>query len=165
MEVFNEKKVTSFLHFILSEMGKKTMGYKKAIKLLYLCDRCMYAAHGKFITNDTYVSMSKGPVLVNTNSLIEMSKKDHEGFFSSHFLKSGKNITMRDVKAPSYKNLIPAEKRIAQYFVDIFGKSSEEEVIEFTHTFCDEWKNPDKEGLSIIPITIGDIDRALGKNE
>lgn len=161
MAEFDEKKVTTFLHFILNEMEVEEIGHKKAIKLLYLCDRSMYAAHRKFITNDTYVSMAKGPVLLNTNSLMEISKMEKNTFFSSFFRNEKSTLKTKDRGDIDYSILSDTEKRIAQYQVDLFKDFSEEELIEFTHHVCDEWQNPEEKGVSIIPITVGDIKEAL----
>ncbi len=164
MAIFDEKKVTTFLLYLLKEMKQASIGCKKAIKLLYLCDRAMFASHWKFITNDVYVSMSKGPVLVNTNSLMQMTNEIPTSFFGHYFSKNGDELKVREgIKLDDfdYSTLTAAEKRMAEYHADLFSECTEENIIKFTHSFCEEWKDPIEEGVAIRPISIEDIKRAL----
>lgn len=165
---FSEKRLVAIMSYMYKELKTKSIPYRKLMKLLYLCDRNMYNSYGVSITNDNYVSMHNGPVLSTADSLIQLSaNKDIEFYFKKYFVKEGKDVVLQKSveNFDDDSELSEEEKYIMESVMCIFGEDDEDRLIEFTHTTCSEWKDPQEQGMAIYPITEQDIRRALGKDE
>lgn len=171
-KLFSEKRITNIIGCLYDELGTDTVPCRKLMKLLYLCDRNMYNVHEVFITNDTYNSMHNGPVLSTTDNLIQLSAdKSLDFYFKKHFVKKGDEVIrqkyspLSDEHQEKKDELTEEGKYIIESVACIFGDDTEKEIISFTHTACDEWKDPEEFGMAIIPITEQDIRNALGKDD
>ena len=65
------KKIIQTLNYLASKQTNKTLGFKRAFKLLWLIDRYSLRHFTQTVTGDTYYAMPYGPVPTDAKSLLE----------------------------------------------------------------------------------------------
>lgn len=146
-----------FLHF-----GSGRMSYMKLIKLLYLADREALLRWGRPITGDTYVSMSRGPVLSEVLNLITEGSVRGESHVWSDYISepSGYDVTLRTDGRTD--ELSRAEEKVIREVFERYGHIDKWDLVELLHQILPEWTDPKG---SAIPIHHADILRAAGRSE
>jgi uncharacterized phage-associated protein len=156
---FNEVKATQAAARLLRNRGGR-MSYMKLIKLLYLADREALGRWGRPITNDTYVSMDKGPVLSHVLDRInEGPSPTDPSFWAQHIVPVG-NYEVELNEDPDGDALSEAEDDVLDEVFRKHGNLTRWKIVELVHALP-EWKDP--EG-GAVPIYYSDILRALNKN-
>lgn len=161
--LFNEKKLTEATIFFLLQTNNKNINILKLMKLLYLSERKSFEMFHTPIIGDSLVSMNKGPVLSLTLERINYGsrKKTYWDQFISDranndvALKTDVNINSDDDLLELSDNDITTLKQI--WFE--FGSKNEWQLVDYTHDYCPEWRNP---GSSMRPINYQDLFDALG---
>jgi len=161
--MFNESKVAQMAAWFLSQSHTHKMPHLKLMKLLYLSDRQSLKLYESSISGDHVVAMPHGPVLTMTldyiNGAVSSSVNAWESLISdrSHHQVSLRKAVSRD----DLDDLSDADISILESTWKKFGEYSQWELVEYTHTHCKEWKDP--QGSS-HPISFASIFRALGRS-
>lgn len=160
--LFNEKKLTqATAFFIYKSQGK--INILKLMKLLYLSERLSFKKFHEPMIGDSLVSMKRGPVLSMTLDLIDGGgKKDS---FWEKWISDRSNHQVA-LKKP---NLIESEDDLLELSEDDililseiwqeFGGRDQWELVEYTHNYCPEWRDP---GSSCSAIDYNTLFDALG---
>lgn len=159
---FDEIKTTqAALQFIALEDGR--MNYMKLLKLLYLLDRKSLIEYGRPVTFDSYISMSKGPVLSFTYDIICDPPISGEESYWHKFISEQKDYTVKLLdNSPEENHLSIAEEKLIDSIYEDFGHMDRFDLVRYTHDNFSEWKDPNG---SSIPIHIKDILMAGGYSE
>jgi hypothetical protein len=64
-------KIIQALNYLACKRPNKTLGFKRAFKLLWLIDRYSLRHYTQTVTGDTYYAMPYGPVPTDAKSLLE----------------------------------------------------------------------------------------------
>jgi uncharacterized phage-associated protein len=140
-----------------------TMNYTKLIKLLYLADKECLDCTGNTITGDFYFSMPNGPVLSGLLDLIKGKYNDQmaQSLWNSRFMRSGYDLIAATDRIPD-SELSPFDEQVLDKLDSKFEKYEFGDMINYVHTNCPEWQDP--QGGS-IPITTTAILKSLGKTD
>lgn len=162
--MFTARKVAQMTAVFAEKQGG-AINILKLIKLLYLSDRESLNQHGMPISFDHPMSMDKGPMLSKTLDLIN-------GFVGgSDAAKWEEWISYRDNYNVSVTRQFTREDldELSDIDLDVllatwhrFGKLDQWELVEYTHKYCTEWKDP--QGSS-YPIKDSEILIAMGAPE
>jgi uncharacterized phage-associated protein len=158
---FNEAKTAQLAAYFTSK-SEGGIYHLMLMKLLYISDRNALATLGHSISDDNYVSMNYGPVLLNTLSLIDGSVRSGNGLWSQ-LLSPSRNdkISLLNAGRVDTGYLSQAELDIADSVFSQFGQMDRFELADKTHEFA-EWNDPHG---SAIPIQYMDILKAVGFND
>lgn len=159
----NIEKLIQVTGYLLKKYDKRRLNYIKLIKELYLADREFIDETNSSITEDTYVSMKYGPVLNNLYTLIKGKCGDikAQAYWDSRFSMDGDELLANFDQYPEGK-LSKAEKETLDKIDGLFHQKQSEELIDYVHATCPEWRNPDDD--IPLPINLEDILTALGRN-
>lgn len=139
-----------------------SINHMKLIKLLYLADRKTLLQWGRPITFDWYVSMKHGPVLSFTLNKINEDRDPEAPSYWQEVVSERENHTVRLLKNPPPNDqLSPAEETALDEIWTQFGKMSQWDLRDFSHTLP-EWRDP--QGSS-LPIQLRDIFLGEGYSE
>lgn len=159
--MFNERKVAQMAAYIL-DGAKGRMKYLRLMKLLYLADRESMKRNGYPISGDRYVSMEHGPVLSHTLNLINGAVKFQEhgwGYWIAD--KADYAISLkRKVSRHALDELSDADIDVLDDVLAKFGKVDQWKLVDYTHRYCREWKDPKGSSVAIEYETIF---KALGR--
>jgi uncharacterized phage-associated protein len=157
---FNEAKTTqAAAHLLKLRSGK--MSYMKLIKLLYLVDREALLRWGRPVTGDSYVSMSKGPVLSRTLDLATDEPAPGEHSIWAEHISEPEHYEVRLVKPAATDELSEAEVALIEEIFGQHGKKNRWQLVDLVHQLP-EWEDPHG---GAIPISYRDILRAGKKTE
>lgn len=158
MTEFSEKKATALAGYLLQVSGVNAVTLIKAMKLMYFCERHVYAMEHRFITNDNFVSLDNGPILSKTLDIMRGRKRGD--IWNTHFKeRAAPQHYIVDLHTPTDpEDLTLLEQETAEYFSTAFMSMDDFKIAMFSHEMCSEWKDP--HGGS-IPITPSDIQKAL----
>ncbi len=155
---FNERRATQAAAYFL-ERNHHILNCTKLIKLLYLADRMAILRWHEPITGDTYLSLPYGPVL--STILDNISNGHRDGFrdyWSAHISKAGcDSYSVALTEAVEFDELSKREIELLDYLDTRFKEYDQWEMIDYCHTYCEEWEAPD--GSNHV-ITIEDILKA-----
>ncbi len=159
--MFNERRVAQMAAYLLGR-GKGRMNYLKLMKLLYLADRESMKRHAHSISGDRYVSMDHGPVLSQTFNLIKGAVQFAEQGWN-HWIadRADYDVSLkRKAHREALDELSEADLEVLGDVYSKFGKMDQWKLVEYTHRYCREWKDP--KGSS-VPIEYETIFKALGR--
>ena len=158
--MLNIEKLIQACNYLVKRNGI-SLNYTKLIKLLYLADKESLKGSMQTITGDTYVSMDSGPVLSQLYDLIKGCYKDQnaQNLWNSRFIKDGYEIVAATDRIPQGE-LSVFEMQILDQKYDEFKDYNFQEMIEYVHRHCPEWKDP--QGSS-IPIQPEEILESIGR--
>ena len=158
--MFNQEKLIQASNYLLKK-NNFTLNYTKLIKLLYLADKESLKGALQTISGDTYVSMDNGPVLSKLYDLImgRYRNDDVQNLWNSRFIRDGYNLIAATDRIP-HSELSVYEMQVLDQIYIKFEKYSLKQMIEYVHSNCPEWKNP--EGSS-IPIKPNEILESIGR--
>jgi uncharacterized phage-associated protein len=159
--MFSERKVAQMAAYLLS-LEKGRMNYLKLMKLLYLADRESMKRHGHPISGDRYVSMDHGPVLSQAFNLIKGAVKFAERGWN-HWIADRADYAValkRRVSRDALDELSDADLHVLRGIHAKFGKMDQWKLVDYTHRYCPEWKDPNG---SSVPISYETIFKALGR--
>jgi uncharacterized phage-associated protein len=148
--MFSERKVAQIAAYLL-DRAKGRMNYLKLMKLLYLADRESMKCHGWPISGDRYVSMDHGPVLSQTLNLINGAKKFEEHGWD-HWIADKADYAVslrRRATRETLDQLSDAELEVLRNVYAKFGKWDQWRLVDYTHRYCREWKDPKGSSLQI----------------
>jgi uncharacterized phage-associated protein len=155
---FNERKATEAAAHLLALRGGQ-MHYLKLLKLLYIADRVALGRWGIPISHDNYVSMDHGPILSQTYNLI---RDGGSRIWSEHISAPFGDYEIRLIgEKPVAQKLSQAEEKLLDEVFSQYGSANRWDLVDETHKFP-EWRDPHG---SSLPISVGDILRALGESE
>lgn len=162
--MFSEEKTAQIAAYFLLRRGGQ-MSYLKLMKLLYLADRESMSRYDEPMTGDSWVSMSKGPVLSTVLELLQggsrtgvweqwvaQAQTQHEVFLARQVLN----------EEDDFDELSPADQDILEAVWSAHGHKNRWQLVEYTHTHCAEWHDPFG---SARPISPQSVFMALGRNE
>lgn len=160
--LFNEKKLTEATIFFLLQTRHKCINILKLMKLLYLSERKSFEMFHTPIIGDSLVSMKNGPVLSLTLDRINhgSEKKTYWDKFISDRKDHGLALKV-DVQIESDDDLLELSDNDITVLKQIwfeFGDKTQWDLVDYTHDFCPEWRNP---GSSMYPIGYKDLFKAL----
>jgi uncharacterized phage-associated protein len=154
---FNERKATEAAAHLLALRGGQ-MHYLKLLKLLYIADRAALSRWGIPISHDNYVSMDHGPILSQTYNLI---RDGGSRVWSEHISAPFGDYEIKLEKKPVAQKLSQSEEKLLDEVFSQYGSANRWDLVDETHKFP-EWRDPHG---SSLPISVGDILRALGEPE
>jgi uncharacterized phage-associated protein len=149
---YREDKATQAAARLLQLAGGR-LNHMKLLKLLYLADRRALLQYGRPITFDWYVSMQHGPVLSFTLDRINDSPSPGETSYWHRFISERRDNEVALLGQAPRDQLSPAEEQLLDAVWREFGKMSQWELRDYSHTLP-EWRDP--KGSS-LPIQIRDI--------
>lgn len=162
---FHSKKAVEAAALLLKLHGKP-MKYLALLKMLYISDRIALERMDQPITGDDFVSMKYGPVLSGVYDLIKNQEIDDAlsiwQKFISHDDNDKKFLVL--LEEPEIEELCEEEEDIIKEVYQEFGQIDPFAVAEWTHNF-DEWQDPKRFNKQVIPISINDILKNVGKTE
>jgi uncharacterized phage-associated protein len=155
---FNERKATQVAARFLAAEPTKKMYYIRLLKLMYFLDREALKRWGTPVTDDTYYSFDRGPILSNVKNLM-VDEDERHGFWSTHISSpSGYRIELLDEAGDD--QLSRAEERLIDEVFAKYRHLDRWQLIAKSHDLP-EWRDP--QGSS-IKIDIKDILAAVGTN-
>lgn len=153
--MFKERRVAQMAAYLLS-LGEGRMKHLKLIKLMYLADRESMKRHGQPISGDRYVSMGLGPVLSQTLDLINGAAEFSEGDWN-HWIADKADYAVslkRKAVRAALDELSDVDLDVLRDVYGKFGRKSGWDLVDYTHRYCAEWKDPNG---SSVPIGYEDI--------
>jgi uncharacterized phage-associated protein len=156
MRFFYDRAKADELAGHLLQLGGKSMGMLKLLKLMYLADRTSLIETGFLITGDAIVAMDMGPVLSNTYNRL---KPTGDMGFISH--EPG-NVILK-AQPPTDGLLSDYEIGVARQIFKNFGHMTGRQLTDYLHRHAPEWEAPPTG--SSRPIDPAAILRAAGKSE
>ena len=162
---FDERKASQAAAYLLHRAGGP-LPVIKLVKLLYLAERLSLKRYGEPLTGDRLVSMTHGPVLSHTYSLIQGAYESApDGWDAWVADRSGHDLALRDssmIRSPE-QDLMALSDSDLEVLADVwteFGHWEKFRLRDYTHSgACPEWKEP--EGSS-MPIRYADLLAKLG---
>lgn len=160
--LFDEKKLTQATAFFLFK-ADGTLPILKLMKLLYLTERYSFKKFHRPLIGDSLVSMKHGPVLSTTYNFMNGAVR-HQEFWNEWISdRSEHEVALRDKSLiRDTDDLLELSDNDISLLEDVwvhFGHLSRWELVDWTHTNCEEWIDP---GASSFPIAYPDLFRALG---
>jgi len=159
--MFNSTTAMAMTAYFLSKQSG-AMSKLKLMKLLYLAERGYLLTYGGALTGDRLTSMPQGPVLSSTLSFLNgldgdlpKDKGGEHAFWREYFRKGVDPNTIvlkagADVEKLYYHGLSGATKEILAELWGRFGHMTANELRNYTHEDCPEWRDP---GGSSAPIS------------
>lgn len=145
--LFDERKAAEMAAYILLKEKSGRMDYRKLIKLMYLSESKYIEVEGCPISYDTLVSETKGPVLSKTLELIK-GKRRPQSYGWSNLINAAdlenNTISVKEWVDPDkdFDLLCVAERKVIDDIWNRFGDMNEDQLSDYTHTNCSEWKKP-----------------------
>lgn len=146
MTSFNARKSAQVIAFLISKSGGTSLNVVKAIKLVYLGDRCSVAKFGFPILDEARVSMPRGPVNSSTyrhlNGEVDLDACGWSDFLedrAEHQIGAKKNFSVEDLD-----ELSEADIQCLEQVWEKFGEMNEWALVEYTHNRKNipEWEDP-----------------------
>ena len=114
-------KIIQALNYLACKQPNKTLGFKRAFKLLWLIDRYSLRHYTQTVTGDTYYAMPYGPVPTDAKSLLE-------------------NMETHLVNEAKYqKEFSEADIEVMDKVWETYKKMSTSDLVTMSHKFP-EWK-------------------------
>jgi len=162
--LFSERRAAESAAYLLHKAGG-TLPLIKLVKLMYLAERLSFERYGEPLTGDRLVSMDHGPVLSRTLNHINGSVPSADGGWDTWI--SGRedyNVALRDpsmIRSPEQDlvGLSESDIEVLDQTWSEFGHWNRWALVEYMHTNCPEWEDPDG---SSKPITYDKLFAALG---
>jgi hypothetical protein len=164
MQVFkiNVEKTVQAIAVLLTAVGHRRLEYLSIIKQLYFADRESWGETGAPITGDVPVAMKNGPVLSGVYDLVTHDTDNGLEYWTRFLHKEDYDL---ELKAD------PGRDLLSRYEI---GKLQEVSARHKDHNWRDlvrishevpewQWNNPDQAGCKMIPIPLGDILKAVGR--
>lgn len=155
MTAFNARKAAQVIAFFISKSGGTSLNVVKAIKLVYLGDRCSVQKFGFPILDESRVSMPLGPVNSSTyrhvNGEADLEACGWSDFLedrAQHQIGAKKNFSIEDLDELSEADIQCLEQVWAE-----FGGMHQWELVQYTHNRKNipEWEDP-KGSSNPIPL-------------
>lgn len=160
---FHSQKAVEAAALLLKLHGKP-MKYLGLLKMLYIADRIALERMEQPITGDDFVSMKYGPVLSGVYDLIKGNEvNDALPIWQKFISRKNENYVVL-LAEPEIEELCEEEEDIIKEVYQKFGHIDPFAVAEWTHNF-DEWQDPKIFNKKVIPISINDILKNVGKTE
>lgn len=161
--LFDEKKLTQTTIFFLLQCDSKKINILKLMKLLYLSERKSFEMFHTPIVGDSLVSMNKGPVLSLTLDRINCGSRKKTYWDKFIDDKAHNDIALKNnIDLKSDDDLLELSENdiivLKQIWFE-FGDKSQWDLVDYTHDYCSEWRNPNG---SVLPISYSDLFKALG---
>jgi uncharacterized phage-associated protein len=162
---FHSKKAVEASALLLKLHGKP-MKYLGLLKMLYISDRIALERMEQSITGDDFVSMKYGTVLSGIYDLIKNKEVDDTLPLWQKFIAIDKKDKKSLVLCANFEieELCEEEEEIIKEVYQKFGHIDPFLIAEWTHSFP-EWQNPKIFNKNVIPISIDDILKNLGKTD
>ena len=160
--MFTARKVAQMAALFAAKQGG-TINVLKLVKLLYLADRESMHLYGEPISFDKFVSMDNGPVLSKTLDYINGFERGSSAAQWDEWITARVNYRVsknRDIQRDDLDELSDADIEVMNRIWARFGHMDQWQLVDYTHDYCKEWRDP--HGTS-IPITDIEILKALGK--
>jgi uncharacterized phage-associated protein len=163
MASFNARKSAQVIAFFISRSGGTSLNVVKAIKLVYLADRCSIQKFGFPILDEQRVSMPLGPVNSATyrhvNGEVDLEACGWSEFLedrAQHQIGAKQNFSVEDLD-----ELSEADIQCLEQVWSEFGEMHQWELVKYTHNRKNvpEWEDPNG---SSNPIPLERIMTLLG---
>lgn len=164
--MFREDKATAMVTFFLSRIKGNCMNDVKLMKLLYLSERESVKRYGVPISQDSFASMKKGPVLSKTYDF--MKGKVSGDLWNRHIAPmNGYSISM--VQPMDIERVLRGcDIETLEYIWHEHGHKSKEELVNHCHKF-DEYdkraENPSPGEPRSYTLTLKEMMIAIGDTE
>lgn len=132
------------------------------MKLMYLADRENLARYGTPISYDHIVSMPHGPVLSQIYDLTSGAVPGSAGAKWAEWITDVENYDVRVKRHFSRDDLDELSDTDLEIIDGVwrnFGHMDQWELVDYTHEYCSEWKDPDG---SSCPIRDNEVLLAVG---
>ena len=135
-------KIIQALNYLACKQPNKTLGFKRAFKLLWLIDRYSLRHYTQTVTGDTYYAMPYGPVPTDAKSLLENMETHlvNEAKYQKEYLRSDVNRCIyTSVKSPDKDVFSEADIEVMDKVWETYKKMSTSDLVTMSHKFP-EWK-------------------------
>ncbi|MDR1916804.1 MAG: SocA family protein [Synergistaceae bacterium] len=163
--MFNVEKLIQVCGYILKKYDGR-LNYTKLIKLLYLADKEALKESLITISDDEYVCMTNGPVLISLYDLIRNRYSNNDdinaqSLWNARFIKDGYDLVYISPQYP--------EGKMSEYDKDVIDRidaqyhdKSHGELINAVHRreICPEWTDPGHGTTS--PLHLEKILKSIG---
>ena len=159
----NVRKVAQMAAYFLHRAGGGPMDHVKLMKLMYLADRRALATYRLPISNDTYCSMKRGPVLEKTLELFEGEAVSADQAEWNSWISKKENHALRlnrELKHGDLDRLARQEMAIMGMVYDYFGAWDWKDLVDYTH-LLKEWDGPGEDADKKARKHLG-LDKILG---
>jgi len=163
--MFNVRKVAQMAAYFLHSNDDGPMDHVKLMKLMYLSDRRALATFRFPISDDTYCSMRRGPVLEKTLSLFEGRAEPNVQAVWNLWISGKENHQIRPnrkVNIDDFDRFAGAELEVMGKTFSYFGGWDWKDLVEYTHGLP-EWENLGKDAKKTDskPLSLTRIMNAL----
>ncbi|WP_445491031.1 Panacea domain-containing protein [Rhodopseudomonas sp. RCAM05734] len=146
MSAFNARKSAQVIAFLISKSGATSINVLKAIKLVYLGDRCSIEKFGFPILDETRVAMPRGPVNSTTYSHVN-GEFDLDACGWSEFLEDRAQHQIgarRAFELDELDELSDADIECLDEVWGRFGHMNQWQLVDYTHDRSNvpEWEDP-----------------------
>jgi uncharacterized phage-associated protein len=132
----NGTKATDAVARIIRQSGQ-SVDYLRVVKLIYLADRKSIAQRGIPIVGGHYFSMRKGPV--NGDVMNFVTQRNAPRWKDSIAPLKGHSLSI--LAEPEYDSLSESEIRILDGVVEEHLDQTTEELVQWCHDHCPEYKH------------------------
>jgi uncharacterized phage-associated protein len=162
--LFDERRTAEAAAYLLHLAGG-TLHVVKLLKLMYLAERRSLQRYGEPISGDKLVSMPHGPVLSMTYDHINGTLPSVKGGWDTWVKDRANHKVSLKVKISSPNvlgRLSDADLEILQQVWNEFGRMTQWDLVDYTHSQCAEWEDPLG---SSAPISYESLFKALGYSQ
>jgi len=158
---FNIRKTTQAAAEFLKRSNNE-MNYMKLIKLLYLADRESLRIWERPISDDSYFSMPRGPILSSVLDLISHGDNPNNPTYWHEYISEPEHYKIKLIKDIESDDLSERELNLINSIYEKFKDYDQWTLVDYCHDNLPEWKHP---GNTSIPIYVEDILHELDKTD
>ena len=127
------------------------MPHVKLMELLYLAERTSIQRDNEPILGDSLVSMRNGPILSRTLDFMQGEKPPGNGWDKWVSPKENHKVSLaREFRSENLDLLSESAIEILEDLWEQHTSRDEWEIVDYTHEFCREWRNPPRGSSSPI---------------
>ena len=135
-------KIIQALNYLACKQANKTLGFKRAFKLLWLIDRYSLRHFTQSVTGDTYYAMPYGPVPTDAKSLLENEGThltNNPEYQSKYIRPDVVHHIFTSVQSPDMNVFSESDIESMDKVWDTYKKTSTQDLVSMSHEFP-EWK-------------------------
>jgi uncharacterized phage-associated protein len=138
----NTNKIIQALNYLACKNANKTMGFRRAFKLLWLIDRYSLRHYTQTVTGDTYYAMPYGPVPTDAKSLLENTDThlaNTPQYQNAYIRTDVEHKIFTSVKSPDMDVFSESDIEVMDKVWNTYKGMSTNTLISMSHKFP-EWK-------------------------
>lgn len=140
-------KIIQALNYLACKKANKTLGFKRAFKLLWLVDRYSLRHYTQSVTGDTYYAMPYGPVPTDAKSLLENEETHLSNIpeYQSEYIRpDAVHHIFTSIKSPDMNVFSESDIECMDKVWETYKKIPTRDLVSMSHEFP-EWKAYEKD--------------------